>query len=58
MAQGEAAVDLPSAAAAIKAEARRAARVRFTETLPPTHHYRKVCDGKPLPRDPNRSPQE
>jgi hypothetical protein len=31
MAQVEAAVDLPLAAAAIKAEARQVARVRFTE---------------------------
>jgi hypothetical protein len=58
MAQGDATVDLPSATAPIKAEARRAARVRFMETLLPTHQYSKVCDGKPLPRDINRSPQE
>jgi hypothetical protein len=51
-------VDLLSAKAAIKAAARKAARDRFEEILPATHHYRNVCDGKPLPPDPSRSSDE
>jgi ribonuclease HI len=48
LSQGKASVDLSSAKAVIKAAARKAARVKFEETLPVTHHYRKVFDGKPL----------
>ena len=56
--QVDAPVDLPSAKAAIRAVAKREARLRFEAELPPTHHYRKVCDGRPLPRDPTRTSQE
>ena len=51
-------MDLPSAKAAIRALAKREARRRFEEELPPTHHYRMACDGKPLPHDPLRTSQE
>jgi ribonuclease HI len=56
--QEDAPVDLPSAKAAIKAVARRETRRKFEEELAPTHHYRMVCDGKPLKPDPLRTSQE
>jgi hypothetical protein len=57
-AQGDTAIDFPSAKAAILEGMRRETRRQFKTAVYPDYHTRRACDGIRLPHDPARSPLE